>query len=75
MLGVIAIIVMLITLMLTSMAVVREKEIGTMEQIMVTPITPAEFILGKTIPFALIGFIDVILIFAVGLHVSHRQHA
>ena len=38
--GVIAIIVMLITLMLTSMAVVREKEIGTMEQIMVTPITP-----------------------------------
>jgi ABC-2 type transport system permease protein len=60
--GVIAIIVMLITLMLTSMAVVREKEIGTMEQIMVTPITPAEFILGKTVPFALIGFADVILI-------------
>jgi ABC-2 type transport system permease protein len=60
--GVIAIIVMLITLMLTSMAVVREKEIGTMEQIMVTPITPVEFILGKTVPFALIGFADVILI-------------
>jgi len=50
--GVIAIIVMLITLMLTSMAVVREKEIGTMEQIMVTPIRPWEFILGKTVPFA-----------------------
>ena len=33
------------------MAVVREKEIGTMEQIMVTPITPIEFILGKTLPF------------------------
>lgn len=60
--GVIAIIVMLITLMLTSMAVVREKEIGTMEQIMVTPITPFEFILGKTVPFALIGFADVLLI-------------
>ncbi|MDP2106449.1 MAG: ABC transporter permease, partial [Desulfobulbaceae bacterium] len=60
--GVIAIIVMLITLMLTSMAVVREKEIGTMEQIMVTPITPLEFILGKTVPFALIGFADVLLI-------------
>jgi len=44
------------------MSVVREKEIGTMEQIMVTPIRPVEFILGKTIPFALIGFIDVILI-------------
>lgn len=60
--GVIAIIVMLITLMLTSMAVVREKEIGTMEQIMVTPITPVEFILGKTLPFALIGFVDVVLV-------------
>jgi ABC-2 type transport system permease protein len=65
--GVIAIIVMLITLMLTSMAVVREKEIGTMEQIMVTPITSAEFILGKTVPFALIGFADVLLITLIGV--------
>lgn len=65
--GVIAIIVMLITLMLTSMAVVREKEIGTMEQIMVTPITSTEFILGKTVPFALIGFVDVLLITVVGV--------
>jgi len=65
--GVIAIIVLLITLMLTSMAVVREKEIGTMEQIMVSPITPAEFILGKTVPFALIGFADVIGITLVGV--------
>lgn len=65
--GVIAIVVMLITLILTSMAVVREKEIGTIEQIMVTPITPAEFILGKTLPFALIGFADVLLVTAVGV--------
>ncbi len=65
--GVIALLVMLITLLLTSMAVVREKEIGTMEQIMVTPITPREFILGKTVPFALISFIDVILITLVGV--------
>lgn len=65
--GVIAILVMLITLMLTSMAVVREKEIGTMEQVMVTPITPKEFILGKTLPFALIGFADVLLVTAVGV--------
>jgi ABC-2 type transport system permease protein len=48
--------------MLTSMAVVREKEMGTMEQIMVTPITPLEFILGKTVPFALVGFADVLVI-------------
>lgn len=65
--GVIAILVMLITLMLTSMAVVREKEAGTMEQIMVTPITPGEFILGKTVPFALIGFVDVLLIALVAI--------
>jgi ABC-2 type transport system permease protein len=65
--GVIAIIVLLITLMLTSMAVVREKEIGTIEQIMVTPIRPWEFILGKSIPFAVIGFANVALITAVGV--------
>jgi len=65
--GVIASIVTLITLMLTSMAIVREKEIGTMEQIIVTPITPFEFILGKTVPFALIGFADVILVTVVGV--------
>jgi ABC-2 type transport system permease protein len=65
--GVIALIVMLITLMLTSIAIVREKEIGTIEQIMVTPITRLEFILGKTVPFALIGLADVVLITVVGV--------
>ncbi len=65
--GVIATLVMLVTLMLTGMAVVREKEIGTMEQLMVTPITPAEFIIGKTIPFALIGFVDVLFITCIGV--------
>jgi len=66
--GVIALIVTLITLMLTSIAVVREYEIGTIEQIMVTPIRPIEFILGKTVPFIIIGFIDVALITAVGVY-------
>jgi ABC-2 type transport system permease protein len=65
--GVLVVVVTLVTLLLTSMAVVREKEIGTMEQIMVTPITPAEFILGKTIPFAIIGFVDVILVVLIGV--------
>jgi len=60
--GVIVVVVTLVTLLLTSMAVVREKEIGTMEQIMVTPITRLEFVLGKTAPFAVIGFVDVILV-------------
>ena len=51
---------------LTAFAVVREREIGTLEQIMVTPIRPAEFILGKTLPFFLIGLLDVSLIAVVG---------
>lgn len=66
--GVLVIVVALSTLLLTSMAVVREKEIGTMEQIMVTPIRPVEFILGKTVPFALIGFADVILVTLIGVY-------
>jgi ABC-2 type transport system permease protein len=65
--GLMSIIVSLISLMLTGMAVVREKELGTMEQIMVTPIRPLEFILGKTVPFALISFGDVILVTLVGV--------
>jgi ABC-2 type transport system permease protein len=65
--GIIAMMVMLISLMLTSMAIVREKEVGTIEQIMVTPIRPIEFILGKSAPFAVVGFIDVGLITAVAL--------
>jgi ABC-2 type transport system permease protein len=60
--AVIANIVFIITMLLSSMAIVREKEIGTMEQIIVTPIRRSEFILGKTVPFILIGFIDVALI-------------
>ncbi len=60
--GVIALLLSLVTLLLSSMAIVREKEIGTIEQIIVTPITKAEFILGKTVPFALIGFLDVFII-------------
>jgi ABC-2 type transport system permease protein len=65
--GVIALMITLLTLLLTSMAIVREKEIGTMEQIMVTPIRPVEFILGKTVPFALISFVDLVLVTLVGV--------
>lgn len=65
--GVVVNIIALVTLILTAMAIVREKEIGTMEQIMVTPIRPIELILGKTLPFALIGLLDVVLITAAAL--------
>jgi ABC-2 type transport system permease protein len=66
--GIIAMLVMLVTVILTSMAVVREKEVGTIEQLLVSPITPAEFILGKTLPFAIIGYIDVLLVSLVGVY-------
>lgn len=65
--GVMAILVMLISLMLTGMSIVREKEAGTIEQIMVTPIRPLEFILGKFAPFIVIGFVDVALVTLVGV--------
>jgi len=65
--GIIAFIVMLVSVMLTSMAVVREREIGTLEQILVTPITPTEYILGKTLPFALVGFGEILLVATVGV--------
>jgi ABC-2 type transport system permease protein len=65
--GVIAMVIMLTSLLLTSMAVVREREIGTMEQLMVTPLKPAELILGKTIPFAIIAFFDMVLVTVFGV--------
>lgn len=65
--GVIAVVVLLISLLLTAMAIVREREIGTMEQLMVTPIRSFELILGKTLPFVLISFIDVLVVTAIGI--------
>lgn len=69
--GVMAILIMLVCLMLTAMAIVREREIGTIEQIMVTPIKPVEFILGKTIPFAVIAFFDMFVVTLVGVNLFH----
>ena len=64
--GVIGNLMLVMVLNLTAFAVVREREIGTLEQIMVTPIRRWEFILGKTLPFFLIGVFDAALISLVG---------
>ena len=64
--GIVGSLTLVLVVNLTAFAVVREREIGTLEQIMVTPIRPAEFILGKTLPFFLIGLFDVSLIAIVG---------
>lgn len=65
--GVIAMMVMVVTLILSSMAVVREVEIGTMEQIMVTPMKRWEFIVGKLLPFGAIGMVNVLVVTAVAV--------
>jgi ABC-2 type transport system permease protein len=65
--GIVVNILMQITLMMTAMAIVREKEIGTMEQLMVTPIRPVELMLGKTLPFALVGLVDMVLVVVASL--------
>ena len=75
--GVIGSLTLVLVITLTAFAVVREREIGTLEQIMVTPIRPVEFILGKTLPFFLIGLFDVALIAIVGtlwFQVPFRGH-
>ncbi len=75
--GIIGSLTVVLVVTLTAFAVVREREIGTLEQIMVTPIRPVEFILGKTLPFFLIGIFDVALISVVGslwFQVPFRGH-
>ena len=63
--AVLAMILMIMTMLLSAMGVVREKEIGTLEQIMVTPIRPWQLLVGKLLPFALIGLFQMCLATAV----------
>jgi ABC-2 type transport system permease protein len=58
----VAFLIVLLSLILTSIAVIREKEAGTMEQVIVTPITSAEFIMGKTIPYIIIALAQMVFI-------------
>jgi ABC-2 type transport system permease protein len=63
--GILALLLMVITMLLTSLAIVKEKELGTLEQLNVTPIRPGELILGKLTPFVAIGIIDIGLVILV----------
>ncbi len=65
--GVIATIVTMMSLLLTSMAIVKEKEIGTMEQLTVSPLRPIELIIGKLLPFGVISIIQIVLITVLGV--------
>ena len=63
--GVVGNLMMLMSLLLTTLAVVRERELGTLEQLMVSPLTPAEMIVGKTLPVVGIAMVDLCLITGV----------
>ncbi len=63
--GIMGLLLTIITTSLMAMAIVKEREIGTLEQLIVTPIKPAQLIIGKTIPFIVMGFIDVLVVTVV----------
>ncbi len=65
--GVLALLLLVITANLSSMAIVRERELGTLEQLNVTPLGRWELILGKLLPYALVGFVDVLLVVSVAV--------
>jgi len=65
--GLIGVILQTVTLMLTSFSIVRERERGTMEQLLVTPITNMELMIGKIIPYVIIGFVDIVLALALSV--------
>jgi ABC-2 type transport system permease protein len=65
--GVIALLLLVITANLSSMAIVRERELGTLEQLSVTPLGRWELIIGKLLPYGVIGLIDVLLVMSVAV--------
>jgi ABC-2 type transport system permease protein len=69
--GVVAVLLMIICMILTSQAVVREREIGTLEQLLVSPLRPGELIAGKTIPFAMVGILDLIMVTVAAMALFH----
>ncbi len=60
--GIVGLLLSIVTLLLTSLAVVKEKEIGTMEQLIVTPLKPYQIIIGKLVPFILLGFLSIVIV-------------
>ncbi|NIR51781.1 ABC transporter permease [candidate division KSB1 bacterium] len=63
--GLVALILIMISALLTSIAIVREKETGTMEQILVSPIRPLEIIVGKVVPYIILAFVDLLIILII----------
>jgi ABC-2 type transport system permease protein len=66
--GIVAFLIMLISLLFTSMAIIKEKEAGTMEQLIVTPLKPIELIVGKTIPYIVISLSQMAVVTALAIY-------
>lgn len=60
--GIVGLLLSIVTLLLTSLAIVKEKEVGTMEQLIVTPLKSYQIIIGKLVPFIILGFIAVVIV-------------
>jgi len=69
--GVIALVVLVVTLILSAMTIVKEKELGTIEQLMVSPLRPMELIIGKLVPYGVVGMVDIFLITLLSVAVFH----
>jgi ABC-2 type transport system permease protein len=69
--GLMVVIIMIVTVMQTAVTIVRERDSGTLEQLLVSPLTHSELIVGKVIPWAILGFTDTVMITAVSIVVFH----
>lgn len=66
--GLLAVVLSLLTLMLTAIAIVRERELGTLEQLVATPIRKGELMLGKILPYVLLGYVDITLALLIAVY-------
>lgn len=67
--GVAAVVLLVVTTVITAMSIAREKELGTIEQLLVTPMRPIALLIGKVLPFGMVGMIAAGMVVTVGTHV------
>ncbi|OFW58636.1 MAG: hypothetical protein A2133_07875 [Actinobacteria bacterium RBG_16_64_13] len=73
--GLVGVVMVFIATIITAVAVVRERERGTLEQLLVTPVSPMELMLGKIVPYMVIAFADFVLVMLCGIYIFHVPFA
>jgi ABC-2 type transport system permease protein len=73
--GLVGVVMVFIATMMTAVAIVRERERGTLEQLLVTPVGPFELMLGKIVPYMAIAFVDFLIVVACGVYIFHVPFA